>query len=261
MEALILAAGLGTRLRPLTNDRPKALVEVAGATLLERTILHLADFGYNRIVVNIHHFPSLMEQYIRSRKWPAEIIISDESGLLLDTGGALAKAAPFFTEDNILIHNVDILHTIDLDALREQHIKTNSIATLAVSQRNTSRQLIFDNNLQLQGWQNKLAEGNTCEKDSNRQYEETRWVTHPIPGYKILAFSGITIASRTLFSLLPAADHPYPIIPEYLKLAKNHRISAFIHPAEQWLDVGKPETLSLAETFIKEHNAHGIISL
>ena len=120
MEALILAAGLGTRLRPLTNDRPKALVEVNGTTLLEYNLRRLIGFGFNKIVINIHHFPDMVIDFVRQRNFEAEILFSDERELLMDTGGALKKAAPLFSgKEPVLIHNVDILSTLDLGEILE----------------------------------------------------------------------------------------------------------------------------------------------
>lgn len=220
MEGFILAAGLGTRLRPLTDDRPKALVEVGGMTLLERAIHRLEEAGIAHIVVNVHHFADKVVDFIGSRPWDASIDISDERALLLDTGGGLKHAAPLFSgTDNILIHNVDILSDIDLRAVERHHNGEGNLVTLCVSQRQTQRLLAFD------------ADG--------------RLVGRAESG---LAFSGISIVSPALFPLLPAADHPYPVIDEYIHLAHTgHRIGSYLHPAAHWLDVGKPDTLKLAE--------------
>ena len=128
---MILAAGLGTRLRPLTNDRPKALVEVNGITLLEYNIRRLIGFGFNRIVINVHHFPDMIIDFVRSRKFEAEILFSDEREQLMDTGGALKKAAPLFSgKEPVLIHNVDILSTLDLGEIYRKHLGTKALATL-----------------------------------------------------------------------------------------------------------------------------------
>ncbi len=238
MEAMILAAGLGTRLRPLTTNRPKALVEVNGTTLLEHNLNRLILFGFNKIVINIHHFPDMVKDFVKSRIFDAEILFSDEREQLMDTGGALKKAEPLFSGlEPVLIHNVDILTSLDLGQIYRGHIATDALATLLVSRRNTARQLLFDTFNQLVGWKNTST-------------LETLWSDNPVANAIPLAFSGIHIVSPELFHLLPKA-HPYPIIPEYLHLAKQHKILAYKHLAEQWLDVGKPETLKKAESFLK----------
>jgi NDP-sugar pyrophosphorylase family protein len=219
MEGFVLAAGLGTRLRPLTDDRPKALVEVGGMTLLERTIHTLEAAGIGHIVVNIHHFADMMRTFIGSRHWKAKIDISDESAMLLDTGAGLKKAAPLFSgTENILVHNVDILSEIDLPDVERKHEADGNLVTLCVSRRQTKRLLEFDGVGRLVG---RAEQG--------------------------LAFSGISVVSPTLFALLPEADHPYPVIDEYIRLSREgHRIGSYLHGADRWLDVGKPETLELA---------------
>lgn len=220
MEGFILAAGLGTRLRPLTNDKPKALVEAGGATLLERTIHRLEEVGIEHIVINVHHFAEKVIDFIGSRRWQARIDISDERCLLLDTGGGLKHAAPLFSgQENILIHNVDILSDIDLRDVERSHTVQGNLVTLCVSRRDTKRLLSFDGEGLLLG---RAETG--------------------------LAFSGISVVSPQLFDLLPEADHPYPVIDEYIRLAHSgHRIGSYLHPADHWLDVGKPETLQQAQ--------------
>lgn len=235
MQAFILAAGLGTRLQPLTNHCPKALVEINGTPLLRIAINHLVQQGVKHIVVNVHHFADMVCDYIAKNKWDVNIYISDEREMLLDTGGALKKAAPLFTEnDPIIVHNVDILSRIKLYDLIACHQETDNIATLAVCQRTTSRYLLFDNDKHLVGWQNKAT-------------GENRWVTTPITHYNELAFSGISVIEPRLLHLLPPATHPYPIIPEYLSIAKHHRISFFSHSAADWIDVGTPDKLNMAQ--------------
>lgn len=238
MEAFILAAGLGTRLRPLTNTRPKALVEIDGQPLLKITIDHLTALGASKIVVNIHHFGEQIADYLSAHSWGTEIVLSDERAELLDTGGGLKKAASLFSgKEPILVHNVDVLSRVDLRQILRQHTESKAIATLAVSNRNTKRYLLFDSNRQLRGWKNK-ATGETLFADG-----ETA-------DYQRRAFSGIAIVEPALMELLPPCDHPYPIIPEYLNISKQHRIKAFEHDSADWIDVGKPETLPLAAKFI-----------
>ena len=219
MEGFILAAGLGTRLRPLTDDRPKALVEVGGMTLLERTIHRLEDAGVGHIVVNVHHFADMVTDFVGCRRWQAAVEVSDERALLLDTGGGLKHAAPLFSgRENVLIHNVDILSDIDLRDVERRHVADGNLVTLCVSRRQTKRLLSFDAAGCLVG---RADEG--------------------------LAFSGISVVSPALFPLLPEADHPYPVIDEYIRLAAaGRRIGSYLHPADRWLDVGKPDTLKQA---------------
>ena len=218
MEGFVLAAGLGTRLRPLTDDRPKALVEVGGKTLLQHTIEKLQAFGINHIVVNVHHFADNVVSFLRSRQWRCTIDISDERNLLLDTGGGLKHAAPLFSgKENVLVHNVDLLSDIDLCDVEAQHKRDGNLVTLCVSQRQTKRLLEFDADGLLVG---RAERG--------------------------LAFSGVSVVSPALFALLPEADHPYPVIDEYIRLSRSHRIGCYRHSPDHWLDVGKPETLEKA---------------
>lgn len=244
MEGFILAAGLGTRLRPLTDDRPKALVEVGGMTLLERTLLTLREAGIEHIVVNVHHFADKVIDFVESLKvensksqkdiW---IDISDEHDLLLDTGGGLKKASPLFSgKENVLIHNVDILSNVDLKGVEDFHKKQGNLVTLCVGKRNTKRLLEFN--------EEGLLVGRSLTPNPSPKGEGS-----------ILAFSGISVVSPELFALLPEADQPYPIIDEYIRLAaQGHRIGAFVHPAERWLDVGKPETLEIARQWTLSSN-------
>lgn len=225
MEGFILAAGLGTRLRPLTDDRPKALVEVGGRTLLEICIHRLAAAGIRRVVVNVHHFGDMVIDYLQRNTWPCEVAVSDERQMLLDTGGALRHAAPLFSGNApVLVHNVDVLSHIDLQRVVSYHTANGNLATLCVSRRENQRPLLFD--------------GNGC------------LVRRATEGETGLAFSGISVVSHALFALLPEADHPYPIIDEYVRLAATgHRIGCFLHQAKDWLDVGKHKTLEIAETW------------
>lgn len=220
MEGFILAAGLGTRLRPLTDDRPKALVEINGVTLLEHAIHTLEAAGIGHIVVNVHHFADKVIDFIESRRWQAAIDVSDEREMLLDTGGGLKKAAALFTgKENILVHNVDILSEVDLRDVERKHLEEGNLVTLCVSRRETKRMLEFDGEGRLVG---RAEQG--------------------------LAFSGISVVSPELFALLPEAVKPYPVIDEYIRLSREgYRMGSYVHEAERWLDVGKPETLEMAK--------------
>lgn len=227
MEGFILAAGLGTRLRPLTEDRPKALVEVGGTTLLELAIHRLEETGIEHIVVNVHHFADKVIDFIHNHPWQSTIDISDERSSLLDTGGGLKHAEPLFSgKENVLVHNVDILSDINLREVEIFHKQQGNLVTLCVSRRNTKRLLAFTD------------EGSLIGRAENG-----------------LAFSGISVISPELFNLLPKADHPYPIIDEYIRLSSDkHRIGAYIHSADHWLDVGKPETLEKARQWTLSSN-------
>lgn len=235
MQAFIPAAGLGTRLKPLTENRPKALVEVNGVPLIKIAIDNLAQQGATRIVVNVHHFADLLCNYLTQQHWDVEVLVSDERNQLLDTGGGIKKAASLFSpSEPIVIHNVDILSYINIMELVTQHTNSMNLATLAISRRETSRQLLFTPLGQLTGWVNHSS-------------GETLWVNSPTDTYDELAFSGIAVVQPQLLDMLPPADHPYPIIPCYLSIAKNHRINAFVHDSSDWIDVGKPETLKQAQ--------------
>ena len=239
MQAFLLAAGLGTRLRPLTDSRPKALVEVGGVPLLKINILRLAAQGADRIVVNVHHFADMVEEYLATQQWPCEVVVADERAKLLDTGGGLKHASPLFRRDEaVVVHNVDILSRIDLAAMVAQHTCSMAVATLAVSRRSTSRHLLFDGGGNLVGWENRTT-------------GETLWsATPPADGAMALAFSGIAVVSPQLLELLPPATEAYPIIPAYIDIARHHTIRHFEHRADDWLDVGKPATLQQAQTWI-----------
>ena len=239
MKALIFAAGLGTRLRPLTNDRPKALVEINGKTLLQITIEKLTHFGFNDIIVNVHHFADLMLETIEQHDgFGANITISDERNELLETGGGLKKAAWFF-EDNqpFLVHNVDVIHDLNLKHLYDYHLKNNALATLAICKRSTSRYLLFNNNNQLRGWQNIK----TGEVKIARRTQGQLWS---------FGFSGIHVISPEIFPLLTESGK-FSIINPYLRLAKTKLIQGYNHSDSIWIDVGKHKSLAEASAFVK----------
>ncbi len=247
MEALLLAAGLGTRLHPLTDHRPKALVEADGRTLLEINLQRLMQLRVQHVVINVHHFADMVVDYLRQRTWTCPTTISDERDLLLDTGGAIAHAAPHFDgRSPILIHNVDVLEKIDINAMLQQHQRQGNIATLAVSQRDTSRYLLTDSSGLLCGWHN--TKSHETLHVANQQHDTT--AAHSLSP---LAFSGIAIIDPQMLTLLPTGDHPYPIIPEYLRLAAKYRIATYQHSAADWMDVGCHETLKQATDFIHLH--------
>ncbi len=237
MKAMVLAAGLGTRLRPLTNDRPKALVEVAGKTLLELTLIRLSNFGIHDVILNVHHFAEMMVEYLRRHdNFGMQIAISREDELL-DTGGGLKKAAWFFQQSGppdepFLLHNVDVLSTIDLRRMVEFHKEQRALATLAVRDRETSRYLLFDSDLRL------------CGRRAGRDGQPE--MVRPEPNAYALAFSGIHVISPRLLSMLEE-DGAFSIITSYLRLAKQgERISAFRADEYYWRDMGTPENVARA---------------
>ena len=237
MKAMILAAGLGTRLRPLTNDRPKALVEVAGHTLLEVTLRRLSSFGVRDVIINVHHFADRILDYLKENDdFGMKIEISREDDLLLDTGGGLKKAAWFFLGDGptgepFLLHNVDVISSIDFACMLQFHRENDALATLAVQQRPTSRFLLFDQ-------QNQLCGRQTGENGP----EMVRFARQSTA----LAFSGIHIISPCFLQNV-TEQGVFSIITTYLRLAsEGRRIMAFRADNYYWRDVGKPQNITEA---------------
>lgn len=233
MRAMILAAGLGTRLRPLTDKRPKALVEVAGQTLLEIALRRLATFGIREVIVNVHHFADMVIEYLKKNDdFGMRIEISREE-FLLDTGGGLKKAAWFFeeTQEPFILHNVDVLSTIDLNRMLEFHQKNRALVTLAVQDRKTSRYLLFDEHNQLRG----RRAGNQPSELANSAAD-----------VQALAFSGIHVISPRLLGML-SEEGAFSIIDSYLRLAgRGETIVAFRADEYYWRDLGKPENVAQA---------------
>lgn len=235
MKAMVLAAGLGTRLRPLTDDRPKALVEIAGRTLLEITLTRLRKFGIREVIVNAHHFADKLIDYLRAhRNFGMDIHISREEELL-DTGGGLKKAAHFFAESDeaFILHNVDVISAIDFHRMLAFHNQHGALATIAVQDRKSSRFLLFDESLQLCG--RKSAKDGTTEL--------ARSAPHLTP----LAFSGIHVISPRFLSLM-TEQGAFSIIQTYLRLAgQGEQIFAFRADEYYWRDLGTPENIQQAE--------------
>ena len=244
---MIFAAGLGTRLRPLTDNMPKALVPVAGKPMLERVIIRLKVAGFDDITVNIHHFGGQIIDFLEAnRNFGVNIHISDERELLLDTGGGIRKARPFLDGDEpFLVHNADILTDIDLAAFYRHHQESNVEATLLVSERNTSRYLLFDNRYNLHGWINKST-GEVKPEGFSYQAGE----------FKELAFGGIHVISPSLFRLMdtPQWTGKFSIIPFYLSICRQAQIQGYPLQGFQWFDIGKPETLAQAEAYLIAKN-------
>ncbi len=234
MKAMVFAAGLGTRLQHETSDRPKALVEIGGKTLLQRTIEKLRNEGIDEIVVNVHHFSEKVKTFIGENNFEIPVHISDESDKLLDTGGGLKKAAPLLIgNDPILIHNVDILSTINLKELIEYHNSLGALATLTVRDRKTERYLKFDSERRLVGWLNKKT-GQT-KISVPEQFENAIEKT----------FSGVHVVNPEIFDYMPVNDR-FSIIDFYLELSKTQLIKGYFDDSDLWMDVGKPHQLEEA---------------
>lgn len=236
MKAMIFTAGLGTRLRPLTNDRPKALIEINGVPLLQIAIERLRQAGVGEIIVNIHHFGAQIEAFLEQRYASSglNIAISDERDRLLDTGGGLRKASWFFDDGRpFIIYNADILTTLDLKEMYAAHIRSGTLATLAVRDRPASRAFLFDEEDRLCGWRNSAT-------------GEERIVVEKRP-LQALAFSGIHVVSPRIFERMPPAGTVFSIVDTYLSVAADERIAGFRHDADLWIDVGKPEQLARAQ--------------
>jgi NDP-sugar pyrophosphorylase family protein len=237
MKAMVLAAGVGTRLRPLTDHRPKALVEVGGRTLLEITLERLKAAGICEVIINVHHFAATIQEFLEAHNnFGMRIAISPEE-VLLDTGGGLKKAGWFFLEDGgdepFVLHNVDVISTVDLAEMVKQHRETGVVATLAVQERETSRYLLFDEAWQLCGWRSVK--------------EKKEQMVRPVEGAKARAFTGIHVISPRMLKML-TEDAAFSIIDAYLRLARQcERVEAFAADAYYWRDLGKLNQVEAAE--------------
>ena len=244
MKAMILAAGLGTRLRPLTDSRPKALVEIAGRTLLEITLSHLRAVGVREVIINVHHFADMILEYLKTNdNFGMRIEVSREE-VLLDTGGGLKNAAYFFLEDStrfekpFIVHNVDVISAIDLRRMVQFHTENQALATLAVQDRETSRYLLFDQQLQL------------CGRRSGRD-QKTEFVRSS-QQVQALAFSGIHVISPRLFAMM-TEEGVFSIITSYLHLAaRGEKIIAFRADEYYWRDLGTLDNVMQATQDLKQ---------
>ncbi len=241
LKALLFAAGLGTRLKEHTQNKPKALVNLAGKPLLGRAIEYLKQFGISDITINVFHFADQVITYLEeNNSFGIDIHVSDERDQLLDTGGGLKKAAVFLKgSEPILIYNVDVISNLDLNLLLKAHQEEKALATLVVRSRDTSRYLMFDPSLQLVGWKN-FSIGETLISR-----EESFSEAQPF------AFSGIHLIQPELLDLIEE-EGKFPIMDLYLRLAKTHSIKAFIDQSKMWMDLGKPEQLKAAEELFRK---------
>ncbi len=238
MKAFILAAGLGTRLAPFTLDRPKALVELNGITLLEKAIRKVNELAVTEIIINVHHFGDQIVDFLRSKEnFNLKISVSDERGQLLDTGGAILKAKSLLgSTEPFLLYNVDVLSAIDLNELSVYHTQKGGLATMAVRERSTDRYLVFNQNMLLSGWKN-IKSG---EEKISRSCDQPR----------NFAFSGIQIIEPQLLSLITETGK-FSIIDLYLRLAKSEAIYGYHDTSEYWMDCGKPDQLATAEKMMR----------
>ena len=247
MNAFIFAAGLGTRLKTLTDTMPKALVPVGGKPLLAHVIEKLKAAGCKKIVINIHHFGEMIIDYVKSQNnFGVEILFSDEREMLLETGGAIKHAVDLLGDEPFLIHNVDILSNVDLKALIAAHSKADSAATLLVSKRNSTRALLFSPEGNLTAWTNKT----TGEVKSPYENIKIASLAGSVSGLEEFAFSGIHIFSPRLFKYFDAYPEKFSIIDFYLNTCKDEKIKAYTQEGLQLLDVGKLDSLERAEGFV-----------
>jgi len=237
MKGMILAAGLGTRFRPWTESHPKALAIINGKSLLQRNIEYFQRAGIYEVVVNVHHFADQVAAAVKLNKgWGSEIIISDERDAVLETGGGLKKAAPHLRDGAFALMNADILTELDLSAMIAAHNKLSPLATLATTDRETSRYFLFDHLDNLCGWKNS----------STGEEKIIRTTADIFPR----AFSGIHIIDPRIFSLMQQ-EGKFSMVDVYLTLADKEIIKSFGHSGTAFIDVGKPEAVSLAERFFK----------
>ncbi len=232
---MILAAGFGTRLKPFTDEHPKALAVVNGKTILQRNIEYLASFDIKEVIINVHHFADqIINSLVENNGFGCSITFSDEKNEVLETGGGIKKAAWFFEkdEDPFIVMNVDILTNMNLKVMVFQHKKNNPLATLAISSRKTSRYFLFDEKYQLCGWENEKTGEKKISKKSEENFRK--------------AFSGIQVISPRIFSLIKM-EGKFSMVDVYLELAKTQVIAAFDHSDSKFIDVGKPESILKAE--------------
>jgi NDP-sugar pyrophosphorylase family protein len=230
-KAMILAAGLGSRLKPLTDHKPKALLEWEGKTLLEHVLLKLKSAGFTSIIINVHHYAEMITEYVKKKNsFGIHIEFSHEKEELLDTGGGLARASWFFDKEPFLVYNVDIMSNIDLRNMYQDHLDSGAIATMAVKERVTTRSLLMDQENKLMGWRdNRTGETILCGSSDE--------------GLIPIAFSAIHIMDPVVFEHFPDKER-FPLMPFYLELAKSHPVHLYRHDRDSWTDMGKLESYS-----------------
>ncbi len=237
MKAMIFAAGKGTRLYPVTQDKPKALVDINGVTMLENAIRYLVRYGFNELIINVHHFADQVISFLEENNFfDVHIEISEERDKLLDTGGGLKKASWFFEEQQpFLVYNVDILTNLNLNHLLEFHEENEGLATLAVRNRTSSRYLLFDDRQRLIGREDVKNKQKTLLRETPKQHKR--------------AFSGIHVIDPSIINYFPA-EEKFSIIDAYLGIAKQQSIYGFFEDQSYWFDIGDPEKLENARGFM-----------
>jgi len=235
MKAMIFAAGLGTRFKPWTDQHPKALAIVNGKPLLQRNIEYLQQYGITDVVVNVHHFADqIMEAVEKNRGWGSRILISDESDVVLETGGGLLKAKSLLGDERFLTLNVDILTNLNLEKLFQTHMQQKAVVSLAVAQRETSRFLLFDSENRLCGWRN-IKGDEVLEK-----------IAVPAPAYVQKAYSGIALFENTIWQQIPFTGK-FSLIDVFLHASSTQKILGYDHTGDDWVDVGRLESVAVAE--------------
>ena len=240
MKAMIFAAGFGTRLKPITDHIPKALVKVNGITLLEHVITKLIDSGVTKIIINVHYLSNQIIDFLNQKNnFGIRIEISNETNQLLDTGGGLKKASWFFNSDEpFILYNTDIISDIDLSEMMNYHKISNATATLAIRKRESSRYFLFDNNFDLCGWENLKTSEKIISKSSTSLNQ--------------FAFSGIHIINPEIFQHIDQTGK-FSIVQSYLELSKKMIIKGYDHTTSYWFDIGDKKKLENAEKFLKEN--------
>ncbi len=235
MKAMIFAAGLGSRLGEISRERPKALVDINGKTALRIAVENLAVYGFDDILVNLHHHPALMMEEIEKLRTDGfRITVSDESEELLDTGGGLYKAQSFFTDGSFVCYNVDIFTDLNIKALYDHHLASGALATLAVRHRPGNRFLLVDRHRRVRGWCNKATKEEILTVESRKGLDE-------------IAFSGIQVVSPAIFEMMPAGI--YSMISLLLMVAGKNVISSLLHDEGYWFDCGTPQNLEKIRSF------------
>lgn len=240
MKAMIFAAGLGTRLKPLTDITPKALIEVNGVPMIEHVIRRLKSAGVTKLIINLHHFPDQIKAFLASKDhFGLKIVFSEERDEVLETGGGLMKASALLDGDEpFFVHNTDVISNVNLKAMWDFHQRNNPLATLLVQDRPSSRYLLFDEQNTLKGWTN-TATG------------EMILVSGSAPNLQRLAFNGIHIIRPDIFRLITKKGK-FSIIKAYLDLARDYQIKGLAPSDIQFVDVGKPENIPLAESLVRQ---------
>lgn len=234
MKAMIFAAGLGTRFKPWTDHHPKALAAVNGSSLLERNLRYLQRFGITEVVVNVHHFADQISEALeRSGGWGSTVRVSDERDEVLETGGGLLKAAPWLiSEEPVVVMNADILTDLPLDQMMDRHMKQRPLATLAVTDRASSRNFLFDEPLRLCGWENRSTGDRRIVRDE--------------PRLRAMGYSCVALLEPAFLQAIPQRGK-FSLTETYLSLAATHTLLGFDHSGGRFIDVGKPESVAEAE--------------